>query len=93
MNTKRIRKLFARDGVVIDVILDKSKVIPDDPGQDTPAMVQMLRASGKQYVDSGTYWCAIGSGELSDKGTKLTEEQQDWLISLDTEVTEFLYRK
>lgn len=42
------------NGVVL--VLDRDKVVLDDPGADTPAMVYYKRGSA-------TYWCACGEGE------------------------------
>jgi hypothetical protein len=70
------------------VVLDRDKVVPDDPGADTPAMV---------YYDGGvysaTYWCAVDTGELDGarETKKLTHNQIEWLDSLEQEIEEFLY--
>src|SRR5271166_5210387 len=75
----------------LQVVLDRRKVIKDDPGADTPAMVYF---NGRNRACS-TYWCACGEGELlneNDGGVyKLTKRQIEWLDSLDGELTEFLY--
>ncbi len=78
------------------VVLDRKRVVPNDPGADTPAMVYLKRWGMEA---SSTYWCAIGEGELEiTRGKnkyamqKLTENQVEWLDSLDPELTEFLYK-
>ena len=78
------KKSFRKGRLVVS--LDRSKVIPDDPGADTPAMV----SSFGYYA---TYWCACGEGELSsDRGTlQLTEAECIWLNDLEPQVDQFLY--
>ena len=77
------------------VVLDRKRVVPNDPGQDTPALVHYECA---QYKACSTYWCACGEGELliespRHRGVhKLTEKQLEWLESLDPELTDFLYK-
>jgi hypothetical protein len=79
------------------VVLDRKRVVPDDPGQDTPALVHYKCA---KYKACSTYWCACGEGELliesprylSGGVHKLSENQLEWLESLDPELTEFLYK-
>lgn len=81
MTTKTLSKGNLR------VVLDKSQVFPDDPGQGTPAMVYCGEFSA-------TYWCAVGESELfhDRRGAKrLTDEQVEWLESLDSELSSFLY--
>lgn len=77
----------------IRVVLDRSKVHPDDPGAGTPAVVEWCNERGEGDY-SATYWCATGEGVL-DGGRKgnytLTEKQLEWLYSLDRKITEFLY--
>ncbi len=77
------------------VVLDRQRVVPDDPGADTPAMVYF---DGDSYKASATYWCALGEGELQiTTGIykhgfhKVTNLQCKWLESLDSELTKFLY--
>lgn len=79
------------------VVLDRKRVVPNDPGQDTPALVHYK--CGK-YRACSTYWCACGEGELliesprnrSGGVHKLSDNQLEWLASLDFELTEFLYK-
>lgn len=78
------------------VVLDRKRVVPNDPGADTPAMVY-LKHWGMEA--SATYWCACGEGELEiTKGPKrygfqrLTDNQLEWLDTLDPELTDFLYK-
>jgi hypothetical protein len=91
MNTKQFRRVFG--AVVLIVELDKRQVFQDDPGQGTPSMVYMKHCSGKGIIDSGTFNCAIQTGELSDEGRRLTQPMSDWLQSLETEVEAFLSGK
>jgi hypothetical protein len=80
----------------LQVVLDRKRVVPNDPGADTPAMVYY---KGSKYEASSTYWCAIGESELEITAPrkyeygrhKLTQNQCEWLDSLDPELTEFLY--
>ena len=69
------------------VKLDRNEVYPDDPGNGTPAIVQLF-----QYT--ATFWCASGEGELTDERgqtRQLSTEQLDWLDSVENQVDQFLY--
>jgi len=71
------------------VVLDRTRVVPDDPGADTPAMVYLFGASA-------TLWCAMGEGELmGDRAArKLSEAQCRWLDDVaEPEASAFLYPK
>jgi hypothetical protein len=70
MNTTLERQTIHGPGIKIS--LDASEIIPDDPGAGTPAIV----ISGKF---SGTYWCALDTGELDCGEYHLTERQINWL--------------
>jgi hypothetical protein len=79
----------------LSVVCDRKRVVPNDPGADTPAMVY-LKHRGMEA--SATYWCAMGEAALEitkgkDKYSqyRLTDNQVEWLESLDPELTEFLY--
>lgn len=67
------------------LVLDKSRVVPEDPGSDTPAMVYGPNGS------SGTYWCACDTGELSYGDRQLPNSVVNWLIALLDDVDAFLY--
>jgi hypothetical protein len=76
--------LFGPQG--IKIILDTDEVIPDDPGQGTPAIVQL--------GDFGaTYWYAIGTGQVYNSGwdRDLTDRQLSWLQGKEAAVNRFLY--
>ncbi len=64
--------------------LDRSELVPENPGEGTPAMVY-LEPSGA----SGTYWCALDTGEVD--GVEITAQQQRWLESKEEVVSEFLW--
>lgn len=69
------------------IVLDSAQIFPDDPGNGTPAIVELGRASG-------TYWCAADTGELicgSEERT-LTITQLNWLQAEEQEnaVAEFI---
>ena len=66
------------------VDLDRSKVIPDDPGADTPAIVRWGRYSG-------TFWCCMDTGEISCGDAELPRQVTEWLHSVCDQVNEFLY--
>jgi hypothetical protein len=79
----------------LQVICDRKRVIPNDPGADTPAMVY-YRKYGLEA--SATLWCAMGEGELqityprNVSGVhRLTDHQIEWLESIEPKVNEFLY--
>ena len=86
--TKPFRN-FDDEQVTLKLELNPDEVYKDDPGQGTPAMVIMYD-SRKREIDSGTYWCATGEGELSYNGTKLTEEMAEWLDSKSAIVDRFI---
>jgi hypothetical protein len=90
MNTKTIKGPKDAEGNTLEIELDKGQVFPNDPGQGTPAMVLKKDKNGRE-VDSGTYWCAVESGELSHNGTWLTNEQVEWLNTQTLTVDGFLY--
>ena len=73
----------------LTLILDRSKVVPDDPGADTPAMIHCLSGA------SSTYWCGVDNGLMFPDGSmcELTPKEVDWLMNLEPEVTWFLYPK
>lgn len=54
----------------IRIELDASEIYPDDPGAGAPAMVYRGR-------ESGTYWCAVDTGELGDE--LLPQGALNWL--------------
>lgn len=68
----------------MELHLDRRKVVLDDPGADTPAMVHV-------GVHSGTFWCAADTGELDAGEYQLTEQQCRWLQQKVDEVNVFLY--
>jgi hypothetical protein len=70
----------------IKIVLDKSKVVPDDPGADTPAMVYI-----KNGKASATFWCAVDTGEVDD--VDLSDAQCRWLQAQYDEVNDFLFSK
>jgi hypothetical protein len=71
------------------LVLDKGKVIKDNPGWDTPAMVYHVDSKG-YITESSTYWCALGEGSLAD-AYELSDCQQAWLEKLEPKVNSFLY--
>lgn len=77
------------------LVCDRNEVYPDDPGNGTPAIVQY---KSQKLKASSTYWCATGEGCLEitsprNLGSfKLSDNQLAWLDSLDSELTEFLYK-
>lgn len=81
------KKLSGPNGLYVE--LDKSQVFPEDPGQGTPAMCY-LKEKGC-IIDSGTFFAASDTGELSDKGTQLNPTQCEWLINQWDNVNDFLY--
>ena len=69
----------------IKLVLDRDKVIVDDPGADTPAMVYLPHNAG-----SATFWCAVDTGECDD--VDLSNSQCQWLQAQYDEVINFLYQ-
>lgn len=59
------------------ILLDSNEIYPNDPGNGTPAIVQL-------FGFSATYGCAADTGELTDKhgeDRELTTVQLNWLQS------------
>jgi hypothetical protein len=77
MTTKTLKKHG------LTVVLDTNKVIHDDPGADTPALVYMGEASA-------TYHVALHEGELDFGDVKLNPTQIRWLDSIEGEIGDFL---
>lgn len=69
------------------VELDKEQVIPDNPGEGTPAMVYGPKKS------CGTLYAAQDNGELACGPSvhTLPASVTDWLNQIDEEVDNFLY--
>ena len=68
----------------LKVVLDKSQVFPEDPGQGTPAMVYFGN-------HSGSYYCAVATGLVDDH--ELTQEQVAWLDGLGEKIHDYLYQE
>jgi len=54
--------------------LDASEIVPDNPGEGTPAMVYGPEST------SGTYWCVHGTGEI-DGWLQLPKDVYDWVAA------------
>jgi hypothetical protein len=70
------------------VELDTDEVIPDNPGEGTPAMVYGPRGA------SATYSCASDTGEVLDNdclSVAIPLDVQRWLESIETDVNTFLF--
>jgi hypothetical protein len=82
------KRTYRKGRLIVE--LDKDKVVPGDPGADTPAMV-----FDKDRQHSATYWYACAEAELTtwkDGGVvRLTDAELGWLDGLDREITDFLY--
>jgi len=71
----------------IRIELDRNRVVLDDPGQDTPALVYV--PTNKRYRggdETATFWCAMETDELD-----LTKAQRDFLIRNEDKVNDVLY--
>jgi hypothetical protein len=81
-------KIFKKGNLLL--VLDRSQVFPNDPGEGCPALVS-YQTKRDDYCSS--YNCAINeeciSGACGDK--HLSKSQIDWLASLEDEVEDFLY--
>lgn len=73
------------------LVLDTEEVIPHDPGAGQPALVY-VNVSPRGQVFSSTYWYAIGERETVD-GIPLTDDEVEWLESLEGKVEAFLNAK
>lgn len=72
----------------LTVVLDSREIFPDDPGQGTPAMVNLDSRKA-----SATFNCAWNEGTLSrDDGGEvpLTISQSRWLDEIGDEVDAFI---
>ena len=63
------------------IVLDASQIFPDDPGAGAPAIVYKGR-------DSGTFWCALDTGELD--AASLSQSDVNWLDAQLDAVETFL---
>lgn len=66
------------------IVLDSREIVPSDPGLGTPAMVYLAQRSG-------TYWCALDTGEL-DGEYVLSDAQCRWIDAQFDTVSEFVER-
>ena len=69
----------------IHLVLDRTEIFPDDPGQGTPALV-----FDAFWKHSASYSCACDMGELDCGEAQLTDRQIDWLFQQSEEVDRFL---
>jgi hypothetical protein len=65
------------------VEFDASEIFPEDPGQGTPVMVYTCG-------NSATYNCARHEGEVDT--VRLTQQQIDWLWSIESDVWDWMER-
>ena len=65
--------------------LDKSEVIADDPGAGTPAMVESPNGV------TGSYFCAIGTGELGCGDEQIPSAVLAWLNKQGGHIDDFLF--
>lgn len=74
----------------VKVILDRSQVVPDNPGEGTPALVG-LTVRGRTCWS--TYWLAtdVGAVEDGDHAYYLTADEIEFLDSLHEHICQFLY--
>ena len=56
----------------IRIVLDSREIVPNDPGAGTPAMVYV-------GAHSGTFWCALDTGEIDGGDYTLSDRQFRWL--------------
>jgi len=68
----------------VTVILDPKEIVPNDPGQGTPAMVNYRGMSA-------TYTCAVNAGEVEYQGrtVELPQDVIEWLDELQEFVDKF----
>ncbi len=77
------KTFYGPNGIRLE--LDASEIVPDNPGEGTPAMVYCGRYSA-------TYGCAMDTGELTDGGDTydLSQHQLNYLSAMEDRVNEFL---
>ena len=66
------------------LVLDPSKIVPDDPGQDTPALVHYQGGTA-------TFTCAVNEGEVENNGRiiQLPDSVMKWLDKVQKIVDKF----
>jgi len=79
-------------GVTIKVTLDKTEIVPSNPGDGTPEIVVMYR--GGREIGSATLQCALGEGELMGNdghSVELTETHMKFLDKCNAHAATFLW--
>lgn len=67
----------------IRILLDAREIVPDDPGQGTPALVVAPFGRG-----TSTFWCANDTGEID--GAEMTVAQKIWLDAQESAVNQWV---
>lgn len=70
-------------GPDINIEMDTNEIFPNDPGQGVPVLVVL----GNDEA-SASWNCATSEREV--EGTKLTNEQEEWLESMRPRVEQWL---
>jgi hypothetical protein len=78
-------RLVGPNGLTLRLRADEH--FPDDPGNGTPAMVE-LPIRGERWPRTSTFWCAIGEGEVD--GAELSIAQSRWLEEQHDVINKFL---
>jgi hypothetical protein len=68
------------------ILLDKSEIFPDDPGNGTPALV-VYGPTGQ----SATYNCAVNEGEVDCGARQIPSKIFEWVENQEDVVNEFLW--
>lgn len=74
-------------GRTVVVTLDRNRIVPEDPGQDTPAMVEVFEHGRSK--GTATFECAADTGEVDEHA--LTRNELTWLQSQDKAINAFLF--
>jgi hypothetical protein len=82
----------------LKVVLDRSKVVLDNPGADTPALVYLY--DNRKEVGNASFNCAVEAAEVAlydnvpeHVSHYLNTAQTAWLEKIQDEVEEFLFPK
>lgn len=86
--SNNIRKLTLRGPGGLTIELDRDRIVEDDPGADTPALVCLPKGGG-----SSTFWFALDTGTImgSRVDVDVTPDQMQWLESSQALVEDFLF--
>ena len=84
--SRNVRKVYTFGSYCL--VLDSREIVPDNPGEGTPALVETRDGRG-----CSTYWLCVDEGIIdhSDEGDRdLPESVYNWLVSMQDIVDKFI---